>query len=41
MPGKFYDYTLKDSTNLKDTITQLTIWFKEIDNSQLLGKFKV
>ncbi|KAL0151338.1 hypothetical protein M9458_053332 [Cirrhinus mrigala] len=39
--GKSYDYTLKDITNLKETIAQLTIWLKEIDNSQLLGRFKV
>lgn len=32
--GKCYECTLKDSTNLKDTIAQLTIWLKEIDNRQ-------
>lgn len=34
---KFYDSSLKDSNNLKDT-TKDTSWLKAIDNRHLLGK---
>lgn len=39
--GKFYDSSLNDSSNLTATRTQLTIWLKAIEQSQLLGRFKV
>lgn len=39
--GKNYDSTLKDGENLQSTLMQLKTWLKVIDNSQLLGRFKV
>lgn len=39
--GKFYDSSLKDSGNLRDTTACLTSWLKAIDNSHLLGRLKV
>lgn len=39
--GKHYDMTLKDGSNLKDTMANLTFLLKAIDNNQLLGRFKV
>lgn len=39
--GKIYDSSLNNSSNLTNTIAQLNIWLKAIENSQLLGRFKV
>ncbi len=39
--GMIYDSFLKDRSNLKDTIAHLNTWLKAIDNSHLLGRFKV
>ena len=39
--GKNYDSTLKDTSNLQDTVSQLKRWLRTIDRSQLLGRFKV
>ncbi len=39
--GKIYNSSLKDSSNLTNTKAQLNIWLKAIENSQLLGRFKV
>lgn len=39
--GKYYDSILKDSGNLQDTMAQLYIWLKVIDNNQLLEKFNL
>lgn len=39
--GKNYDSSLKDTGNLSNTKAQLNSWLRAIDNSQLLGRFKV
>ena len=39
--GKVYDSSLKDINSIKDVQEKLSEWLRTIDNSQLLGRFKV